>query len=104
MPEPPPRRRRSVRGGRPWRTTAPAGELTVTQLASRVMKARGESICPACRHPIGPGVQIGQVGGEWLHVVPCITGGRMPMIGPSNEPAPDVRPERPGGTTEGRTA
>ena len=89
QPEPAPRRRHSIRGERPWRVTGPRSQVTSTQLAERVMRARAESICPQCKHPVGVGVQIGlipEVG--WCHVRPCIIGGRMPMIGPSNEPAP----------------
>jgi hypothetical protein len=60
----------------------------MSQLAERVMTARSESICPKCKHPIGVGVLIGKLPGiGWCHVKPCITGGRTPMIGPSNEPA-----------------
>jgi hypothetical protein len=62
--------------------------------ATRVMKARGDSICPKCHNPIGVGVLIGKVGGQWLHVRPCIIGGRMPMIGPSNEPAAESTQSR----------
>ena len=55
----------------------------MTELASRTMKARGESICPRCHCPIGVGVLIGLVDNVgWCHVKPCIIGGRMPMIGP----------------------
>jgi hypothetical protein len=85
MPEPPPRRRRTITR-KPWRTRGPASQVDITQLAERVMKARTLSICPQCKHPIGIGVLIGQVDGRWLHVRPCIIGGRAPMIGPSNEP------------------
>jgi hypothetical protein len=89
MPEPPPRRRRGTSRTerfRMWRTRGPVGDVDVTRLAERVMRARGESICPKCKCPVGTGVLIGQVDGKWLHVRPCIVGGRMPMIGPSNEP------------------
>jgi hypothetical protein len=61
--------------------------MTTPLLATRTRKARAESVCPKCKHPIGVGVLIGKTGGQWLHVKPCIVGGRMPMIGPSNEPA-----------------
>ncbi len=71
-------------------------------LAARTRKARVESVCPRCKCPVGVGVLIGKVHGVgWCHVVPCIVGGRMPMIGPSNQPAPDVRPEQPDGSKEG---
>ncbi len=74
-------------------------------LASRVRKARTESICPKCHYPVGTGVLIGLVPGTgWCHVRPCITGGKAPMIGPSNEPHPDDRPDQPGGSKEGRNA
>jgi len=46
------------------------------QRADRVMRARKESICPACHAPVGVGVLIGRVGGRWLHVDPCIIGPR----------------------------
>jgi hypothetical protein len=88
QPEPPPRRRR-IPVRRPWRTTGPVAQVDVPQLAERVMVSCGESICPRCHCPIGYGVQIGlipEVG--WCHVRPCILGGKWPMIGPSNEPAP----------------
>jgi hypothetical protein len=56
--------------------------------ASRVKKSRGTFTCPRCKCPVGVGVQIGLVTGlGWCHVVPCIVGGRAPMIGPSNEPS-----------------
>jgi hypothetical protein len=37
----------------------------------RIKKARGSSICPACRGSVTPGQPIGRLGGVWLHVV-CI--------------------------------
>jgi hypothetical protein len=85
MPEPAPRKRRTP-ARKPWRTAGPVGDVDVAQLAERVMKARTESICPKCKCPIGVGVLIGKVDGKWLHVKPCIVGGRLQMIGPSNEP------------------
>jgi hypothetical protein len=58
--------------------------MTAPQLAIRTMKARGESICPPCHCPVGVGVLIGLVPGTgWCHVVPCIVGGKAPMIGPA---------------------
>jgi len=80
QPEPPPRRRRSIRGERPWRTSGPAGPVASTQLAERVMRARGESTCPRCRTTVMVGQQIGLVGGDWIHVA-CLLN-RQPMIGP----------------------
>ncbi len=62
--------------------------MTAPVLAGRIRKDRAAIICPEYHRPIGVGVVIGKVGGRWLHVRPCIIGGRMPMIGPSNEPAP----------------
>jgi hypothetical protein len=56
--------------------------MTTPVLAARTRKARTQSICPKCKHPIGVGVLIGKMGTEWWHVKPCILGGRMPMIGP----------------------
>ena len=74
--------------------TAPYTSPPAQLLASRVMKARKPSVCARCHHPIGVGVRVGYVEGEgWLHVTPCIVGGRMPMIGPSNEPGTEG--ERP---------
>jgi hypothetical protein len=62
--------------------------MTTPVLATRTRKARTESICPKCHHPIGVGVLIGKIPGTgWCHVKPCVIGGRMPMIGPSNEPS-----------------
>lgn len=67
--------------------------MTGPLLATRVKKARSTSICPKCKCPIGVGVHIGKVDGiGWVHVVPCIVGGRMPMIGPSNEPSTEQTP------------
>jgi hypothetical protein len=83
MPEPPPRRRRgSTRTERFkfWRTSAPAGAVTVTRLAERVMRARGESVCRRCHTTVFVGQQIGLVDGEWIHVA-CLLN-RQPMIGP----------------------
>ena len=81
QPEPKPRRRIPVR--QPWRTTAPAGQVTTTQLAERVMRARGESVCSRCRTVVIVGQQIGLVDSEWVHVA-CLLG-RVPMIGPHSE-------------------
>ena len=39
--------------------TAPA------RLATRVMRARRESMCPICRCPIRVGAQIAKLGGMW---------------------------------------
>jgi hypothetical protein len=79
QPEPPPRRRRRpVR--RPWRTAGPVGEVDVAQLAERVMKARGESVCHRCGTVVITGQMIGQVDGDWIHVA-CLLN-RQPMIGP----------------------
>jgi hypothetical protein len=83
QPEPPPRRRRGTTRTerfKMWRTTGPRGEVVTTQLAERVMRARGESVCHRCRTTVMPGQQIGLVGGEWVHVA-CLLG-RVPMIGP----------------------
>jgi hypothetical protein len=51
-----------------------------SQLASRTRKARTESICPKCHHPIGVGVLIGKVGQQWWHIG-CVLGRKPPMIG-----------------------
>jgi hypothetical protein len=69
-----------VSTAKPWRTAAPAGPLTITTLASRVMRARGESVCSRCTTTVLPGQQIGLVDGNWIHVA-CIIR-RQPMIGP----------------------
>jgi hypothetical protein len=67
--------------------TAPYISPPPQLLATKVRKARHESICPACHSVIGVGVRKGYVQGRgWLHVTPCIVGGKRPMIGPSNEP------------------
>lgn len=71
MPDALPPRRRS-RARRPRRT--PAGPVAATELAERVMKARGESVCPRCRTTVVVGQQIGLVG-EWVHVA-CLLGQR----------------------------
>ena len=78
MPEPPPRRRRTITR-KPWRVAAPASQVTTVR-AERVMKARGESVCSRCRTTVVPGQQIGLVDGDWIHVA-CLLG-RTPMIGP----------------------
>ena len=52
----------------------------MTELASRTMKARGESICPRCKTLVGVGNLIAQVDGKWLHVN-CALGKKPPMIG-----------------------
>jgi hypothetical protein len=41
MPEPPPRRRRHVKRGRPWRVKGPVGPVTISTLAARA-SVRGE--------------------------------------------------------------
>jgi hypothetical protein len=81
MPEPPPRRRRVITR-KPWRTRGPVGDVDVTQLAERVMKARGESVCARCGTVVFVGQQIGLVDGDWIHVA-CLLG-RVPMIGPAS--------------------
>jgi len=78
QPEPAPRRRTPVR--RPWRVTAPASPVDVTQLAERVTRARGESVCHRCGTTVVVGQQIGLVGGDWIHVA-CLLG-RQPMCSP----------------------
>lgn len=40
--------------------------MTAPQLASRVMKARRESVCPLCRGPIRIGEQIAKTV-KWAH-------------------------------------
>ena len=79
QPEPPVRRPRTP-ARRPWRTTAPASPVNVTQLAERVRKARSESACSRCRGVVLPGQQIGLVDGDWIHVA-CLLGRKPPMIG-----------------------
>ena len=82
-PEPPPRRRRRTARGekfKTWRTRGPVGDVDVTQLAERVMKARGESVCSRCRTVVFTGQMIGLVDGEWLHIG-CLLGRKPPMIG-----------------------
>jgi hypothetical protein len=38
----------------------------------RVRKARGNSVCSACRAQIRPGQPIALVGGKWIHVADLI--------------------------------
>ncbi len=79
MPEPPPRRRRGTTRTerfRMWRTTGPRGEVTTVQVAERVMRARGESVCSRCRTTVLTGQQIGLVAGEWVHVA-CLLGRQL---------------------------
>ena len=45
--------------------------MTAPQLASRVMKARRESMCPHCRQPVRVGQRIAKVPLGWLHVA-CV--------------------------------
>jgi hypothetical protein len=58
-------------------------ETVAPLLASKVRMARAESICPRCHCPIGVGVPIAKIPKVgWLHLRPCVIGGRAPMIGP----------------------
>ena len=47
--------------------------MTGPQLATRCMKARRESQCPACRKWIRPGNQIAKVHGMWLCIACAIS-------------------------------
>jgi hypothetical protein len=58
-------------------------ETVAPLLASRVRKARAESICRRCHSPISVGVPIGKIPGTgWCHLRPCIVGGTAPVTGP----------------------
>jgi hypothetical protein len=62
----------------------------VTKVATRVQKARGESVCHRCGTTVVVGQQIGLVDGDWVHVA-CLLG-RVPMIGPPTATALGGKP------------
>jgi hypothetical protein len=59
------------------------------QLATRVMKARRESVCPACRRPVRIGDQIAKTTLGWLHVQCAIGRQHDPLSEVSERPKPD---------------
>lgn len=49
---------------------------SVPVLATRVMKARRTSVCPACHSPITPGQPIARCPGRlWFHAACYVSGG-----------------------------
>ena len=65
-------------------------------LASRTMRARRTSTCPACRAPILTGMTIARLTGPpaWVHVR-CV-----PAVAAALQAVTYVRPEPPGGKSE----
>jgi hypothetical protein len=53
-------------------------------IATETRRGSGDEICGQCKTPIGRGMLMSLVPGTgWCHLVPCITGGKPPMCGPS---------------------
>jgi hypothetical protein len=55
---------------------APATVKGAPGLATRVMKARRESACPACCGPVRVGQQIAKTGTIWVHAT-CLIARRQ---------------------------
>ena len=61
-------------------------ETVAPLLATRVRKARAETICPRCHCLIRIGQPIGKVGREWIHLRPCLLGGKAPVLAGHDAP------------------